>query len=57
MRATLAVSDGGQAVLTPAASQDSSLTRVLAEADALVIRPAHAPPARAGEACRYILLD
>ncbi len=57
MRASLAVSEGGQVVVTPAASQDSSLTRVLAEADALVIRPAHAPPARAGDACRYILLD
>jgi molybdopterin molybdotransferase len=57
MRATLERDNLGRPVLTPAQSQDSSLTRVLAAADALVIRPAHAPPAKAGDACRYILLD
>jgi molybdopterin molybdotransferase len=57
MRATLAPSDSGLPVLTPDPSQDSSLTRVLAKADALVIRTAHAPMAKAGESCRYILLD
>ncbi|MGL4239850.1 MAG: molybdopterin-binding protein, partial [Beijerinckiaceae bacterium] len=57
MRATLAASAGGPPILTPAQSQDSSLTRVLAAADALVIRPAFAPAAKAGERCRYIPLD
>jgi molybdopterin molybdotransferase len=57
MRATLAPSPDGLPILTPAASQDSSLTRVLAAADALVIRPAHAPAAKAGEPCRYAMLD
>jgi molybdopterin molybdotransferase len=57
MRATLTPGATGLPVLTPLASQDSSLTRVLAEADALVIRKAHAPAARAGAPCRYILLD
>jgi molybdopterin molybdotransferase len=57
MRATLARPAGGLPVLTPLASQDSSLTRVLAAADALVLRPAHAPAAKAGEPCRYLLLD
>lgn len=57
MRATIERPVSGLPVLTPFPSQDSSLTRVLAAAGALVIRPAHAPPAKAGEACRYILLD
>lgn len=57
MRARLDATQPGLPVLTPDVSQDSSLTRVLAMADALVIRPPHALAARAGEPCRYILLD
>jgi molybdopterin molybdotransferase len=57
MRASLTPSIDGPPVLTPAPSQDSSLTRVLAQADALVIRLAFAPAATAGERCRYVLLD
>jgi molybdopterin molybdotransferase len=57
MRATLVQPENGLPVLTPDARQDSSLTRVLAAADALVIREAHTPAAKAGETCRYILLE
>jgi molybdopterin molybdotransferase len=57
MRATLAPSAAGLPLLTPLAAQDSSLTRVLAEADALVFRPANAPAAKAGALCRYLMLD
>lgn len=55
MRATLARADGGW-VATPCAQQDSSLVRTLAEADALLVRPPHAPPAQAGDACRILRL-
>jgi molybdopterin molybdotransferase len=47
---------GGQWVATPFPIQDSSMIRVLAEADALILRPPHAPPAKAGDACRVIRL-
>jgi molybdopterin molybdotransferase len=57
LRATLAPGADGVPVLTPLAQQDSALTRVLAEAEALVIRPPHAAEAKAGDVCRYILLD
>jgi molybdopterin molybdotransferase len=56
MRAAHAPSRDGLPVLTPFPSQDSSLTRVLALADALVFRAALAPAARAGDHCRYLPL-
>jgi molybdopterin molybdotransferase len=36
--------------------QDSSMLRVLAEAECLIVRDAHALPAKAGEACRIVRL-
>ncbi len=57
LRATLALGGDGIPLLTPLPAQDSSLTSILAAADALVIRPPHAPAAEAGEACRFLLLD
>jgi molybdopterin molybdotransferase len=57
LRATLAAGDDGVPVLTPRPQQDSSLTHVLAEADALVIRAPHADAAKAGDKCLYISLD
>jgi molybdopterin molybdotransferase len=56
LRATLANRDG-RLVATPFAVQDSSMIRVLAEADALVLRPPHAPAAAAGTPCRILRLD
>jgi molybdopterin molybdotransferase len=55
MRASLHRSDAGL-IATPFASQDSSIQRLLVEAGALVVRPAHAPAARAGDACEIIRL-
>ena len=49
LRATLASNDEGERVATPFDRQDSSMLRRLAEADCLVVRPAHDPPRRAGE--------
>lgn len=48
---------GGQLVATPFDIQDSSMIRVLAEADALILRPPHAPAERAGSLCRILRLD
>ncbi len=53
MRALIARDDGGWTV-APAANQDSSLVRTLAEAQGLIVRAPHAPPARAGETCRIL---
>ncbi|MDP2801089.1 MAG: molybdopterin molybdotransferase MoeA [Phreatobacter sp.] len=56
LRATLATRDG-RLVATPFPVQDSSMIRVLAEADALILRPPHAPAAAAGSPCRILRLD
>ncbi|MDE3175468.1 MAG: molybdopterin molybdotransferase MoeA [Pseudomonadota bacterium] len=56
MRATLARTNGGWTA-TPARDQDSSLVRTLADAQALIVRPPHAPPAHAGEPCRVLRFD
>ena len=55
LRARLTMSQDGL-VATPFPVQDSSMIRVLAEADALILRPPHAPAARAGEPCRIVRL-
>ncbi len=57
LRATLVPGADGIPVLMPLDQQDSALTRVLAEADALVIRAPHAAAARAGDACRFVQMD
>ncbi len=54
MRVTLTRDDDGAFLATPIASQDSSLVKALARADALVVRAPHAPAAQAGDACRII---
>jgi molybdopterin molybdotransferase len=57
MRASLQLDGDGKTLLTPLASQDSSLTHILAQAQALIIRAPFAEAANAGDACRYIALD
>ena len=57
LRATLTRQAGGALVATPFASQDSSLVKLLAQAQGLVVRPPHAPAARANDACRIIRLQ
>ena len=56
LRATLTRNADGAPLLTPLAVQDSSVLRVLAAAQALIVRPPHAPAAKAGERCRYVPL-
>jgi molybdopterin molybdotransferase len=56
LRATFTRGNDGIPVATAFPRQDSSMLRVLAEAECLVIRAPHAPAAKAGEACRIIRL-
>jgi len=56
LRATLRPSERGLPVATPFEIQDSSLLRLLAQAQCLVIREPHAEPAAAGDLCRIIRL-
>ena len=56
MRATLDVDGDGALVATPFDTQDSAMMAGLARADCLVVRPPHAPPAKAGERVEIIRL-
>ena len=56
LRATLSGVEDGLPVATAFTRQDSSMLGVLARAHALIVRPPHAPPAKAGEACRVLPL-
>ena len=55
-RCALARDAEGRLVATPAALQDSSLVKVMAEAEGLIVRPPNAETARAGDACRVLVL-
>jgi molybdopterin molybdotransferase len=57
LRARLAIDARGGLIATPFTNQDSSLVKLLAQAQCLLIRPPHAPPAKRGEACRIVRLD
>jgi molybdopterin molybdotransferase len=57
LRATLAVDGNGDLVATPFPGQDSALMARFAAADCLVIRPPHAPAARAGERVAILRLS
>ncbi|MCC2111076.1 MAG: molybdopterin molybdotransferase MoeA [Hyphomicrobiales bacterium] len=56
LRAELRRDDAGRLVATPFMMQDSSMLALLARSDCLVVRPPHAPPAKAGETCRILRL-
>ncbi|PLX39402.1 MAG: molybdopterin molybdenumtransferase MoeA [Hyphomicrobiales bacterium] len=56
LRATLDVDANGRTVATPRELQDSSLLAMMAGAEALLIRPPHAPAAEAGSPCKIIRL-
>lgn len=57
LRAGLSRNASGQLVATPFAQQDSAQLRRLSEADCLVVRPPHAPAARAGEPASILRFD
>jgi molybdopterin molybdotransferase len=54
MRASLDRGHEGVLLATPAADQDSSLVKTMARAGGLIVRPPHAPPAKAGDLCQVI---
>jgi molybdopterin molybdotransferase len=55
VRATLAEGDG-LPVATAFTTQDSSMLSVLVRSDCLIVRPPHAPAAKAGHPCRIVRL-
>ena len=57
MRATLQSGPGNQALVTPLASQDSSLVSPLANASCLIVRELHAPAVAAGADVPIIRID
>ena len=57
MRATLERAEGDLPVARPANVQDSSMLKVLAGAQCLIVRAPHAAPAAAGDLCSIIRLD
>lgn len=57
MRAVSRTEPDGTLTVTPVRSQDSSLLSPLAEADMLIIRPAHDPPMLAGDHVSVLPLD
>jgi molybdopterin molybdotransferase len=56
IRARLSYSNGS-VIAEPFAQQDSSMQKVFAQSDGLVIRRVDAPPAAAGEEVDVLLLD
>lgn len=54
LRSTLGRDEEGRLTAAPFTRQDSSMLRVLAEAEGLVIRPPHAPAAPAGTVCKVL---
>lgn len=56
LRAALEERPGGLPVANPVSHQDSSLLANLSRADALIIRPPHAPAATAGASCKVLKL-
>jgi molybdopterin molybdotransferase len=56
LRASLQERDAGPPLATPVSHQDSSLLANLSRADALIVRPPHAPAAAAGSPCKVLKL-
>lgn len=56
VRATLTKSAAGAWLAEPFGKQDSSMMKIFAQADCLIVRPPHAPDMPAGTACPVLLL-
>ena len=56
LRATLTPDEGGDRIADPYRKQDSSMMKVFATSDALIVRPQHAPALAAGAPCPILLL-
>jgi molybdopterin molybdotransferase len=57
VRARLEIAPDGCRTVTPFSKQDSSMQRTFREADALIVRPPHAPAASQGDVVKIIRLD
>ncbi|MDR3537234.1 MAG: molybdopterin molybdotransferase MoeA [Acetobacteraceae bacterium] len=57
LRATISIAEDGRVVATPFTVQDSAMLRRLAQADALILRPPHAPALQSGAEVPVIRLD
>jgi molybdopterin molybdotransferase len=57
VRATLAERPDGSRTVTPFPRQDSSMQRTFREAQALIVRPPHAPAASPGDVVKILRLD
>ncbi|MCP1550616.1 MULTISPECIES: molybdopterin molybdotransferase MoeA [Methylorubrum] len=57
LRARLDMAPDRLPVVHPESRQDSSMLSVLGTSEALLIRPPHASPAKAGDPCRILRLD
>jgi molybdopterin molybdotransferase len=56
VRARLAEAADGSRIATPFPRQDSSMQRTFREAEALIVRPPHAPAASQGDVVKIIRL-
>lgn len=56
LRATLQRDHDGRLLATPFAKQDSSMMKIFAHSDCLIVRPPHAPELPAGAPCPILLL-
>ncbi|WP_411035468.1 gephyrin-like molybdotransferase Glp [Shinella sp. BYT-45] len=56
VRARIARGPGGELLVTPHDRQDSSMMKVFAASEGLLVRPPHSPAAQAGAACEILLL-
>jgi molybdopterin molybdotransferase len=57
LRSSLTRAEDGGWIVTPMQRQDSSMLSLLAAADALAVRPPHAPAAKAGDPIRFVRFD
>ncbi len=57
LRSRVTWDERGKAMVFPFERQDSSMLAVLSAADALAVRPPHAPPAKSGEDIEILHLD
>ena len=57
LRATLLIAEDGSRRVTPAKKQDSSMQRIMRDAQCLIIRQPHAPAAKVGESVEIMLLE
>ncbi|WP_024585579.1 gephyrin-like molybdotransferase Glp [Aliihoeflea sp. 2WW] len=56
VRAIARLDDQGDLIVSPLAMQDSSMLRILARANCLIVRAPYAPAQRSGDPCRILML-